>query len=713
MFAIAAPWPRKRFESGSGAALAWLWAEEERSRRALWLAPVLMAGVLAYFGLPKEPPAWLGALFLILFGGAWLMARILWARTALLLCAAVLSAGFAAAQLRSFSTGTPILDRRIGPVIVEGRVAEIAPLPERGGRVLLQDLSIGRLAPEETPARVRIRIDAELGQLGPGDRVRVLAALLPPPPPAAPGAFDYQRQAWFEGIGAVGHSYGGLRAHLPAEAQGGWGSWWAALRHAATGRILAGMPGAEGAVAAALMTGHQGAIPQETIDAMRDSGLAHLLSISGLHIGLVAGLVFFVMRAGLALWPWLALRVPTKKWAAVVAVLGAGAYVLMAGATVPTQRAFLMTVIVMLAILVDRTALTMRMVAWAAALILLVRPEALLGASFQMSFAAVTGLIAANEAWSARPRVPAGPLARAGRFLASVAVTSLVAGIATAPFAAFHFNRLSDYGVLANMAAVPITGLWVMPLAVLAFALMPLSLEAWALEPMRWGIAAILWVAHAVAALPGAAVRVPALPASALLAFAFGAVWLCLWRSRRRWLGLAGLPAAALLIAMERPPDLLIAGDAGLVAIRDSEGSLRFAQPRAGGIVAETWLERNGQGARLGWPEASAGGGCDGQGCRAIVQGRSIALARSLGAAAEDCGTADLVVVLRFLRASRCRGSVLIDRASLWREGAHALWIEEDGLRIETVRDGRGNRPWVADRNRPESRLGAWRRWPR
>ena len=255
-------------------------------------------------------------------------------------------------------------------------------------------------------------------------------------------------------------------------------------------------------------------------------GLAHLLSISGLHIGLVAGILLFGLRAGLALIPPLALRIPTKKVAAIAALAATGGYVLLAGAPVPAQRAFVMTAIVMVAILTDRSALTMRLIAWAAAAVALVRPEAVLGASFQMSFAAVTALIATHEALAKkRSRGPRTLASRVTRELAAVALTSFIAGTATAPFAAYHFHRLADYGVLANLVAVPITGFWVMPLAILAFALMPFGLEGWALVPMGWGIEAIIVVAQWVAALPGAAVQVPAMPSAALAVVVVGGLW--------------------------------------------------------------------------------------------------------------------------------------------------------------------------------------------
>jgi competence protein ComEC len=673
----------------------------------------VVSGILLYFALPAEPPGWLGPTVLAVCVAVWLWSRGVWPLAPALVAVAALASGFSAAQLRAAGTGTAILDGRLGPVPVQGRIVEIAPLPGAGGRVLLEELIIRRLDPKQTPRRVRIRIAGPLDGLKPGDRIAVVAELLAPPPPAAPGAFDYQRQAWFEGIGAVGFAYGAVREHVPGPPASGWSDFWAELRHEVTLRILAAMAEPEDAIAAALMTGHQGAIPNDVIEAMRDSGLAHLLSISGLHIGLIAAILLFGLRAGIALVPWLALRIPAKKVAAVAALAATAAYVLLAGATVPTQRAFLMTAIVMLAVLTDRSAFTMRLVAWAAAAVALLRPEAVLGASFQMSFAAVTALIAAHEGLASRLDAPKGAAARIARTLAGIALTSLVAGAATAPFAVYHFHRLADYGVLANMIAVPITGFWVMPLAVLAFVLMPFGLEAWALAPMGWGIDAIVWVARRVAALPGAAIPVPAMPAAALALFVLGGLWLCLWRGHWRWLGLAALPVAALLATLHAPPDLLIASDGAVVAMRDDTGALRLSDSRKGGIAAETWLERNGQAARLAWPGPKEGGGCDAEGCRAELDGRRIVFALTPSAASEECGHADLLVSARFLKPGRCRGTLLIDRGALWRAGAHALWLSEEGVRIQTVRESRGERPWVADRTRSPSFLPEFLPWPR
>jgi len=345
--------------------------------------------------------------------------------------------------------------------------------------------------------------------------VRLRAVLQPPAEPAAPGALDFARQAYFQRLGAVGYVFGRAEVLAPADHQLPFGLWLHRLREAMAARILEALPGESGAVAAALMTGVRGAIPEEVMATMHDSGLAHLLAISGLHMGLVVGLLFFALRAGMALVPGLALRRPIKKWVAVGAILGALGYLLLTGATVPTQPAFVMVSLVLVAVMLDRRGLSLRLVAWAAVFVLAAAPESLLSASFQMSFAAVIALITGYEVTAERGLAALGERRLAVRvvaYLAGVAVTSLIAGLATAPFALYHFNRIAWYGLLANLVAVPLTAFWIMPWALVAFALMPFGAEALALAPMGWGIDLLLAVARDVAALPSAVSLVPATP---------------------------------------------------------------------------------------------------------------------------------------------------------------------------------------------------------
>ena len=464
---------RRWFEAGS--ALVAVLLSAERERWPLWLPVGAGLGIALYFLIPFEPPLWLGPLAA---SGALVGGILAWRRPSgflLVLALGMVGVGFAVAQLRTAQVAAPILERRLGPVEVSGQITDLDPRPQ-GLRMVMEQVQIAGLAADRTPVRVRIRLGAAAAEgLHPGQWVSLRAVLMPPPGPVAPGAFDFQRYLYFKQLGAVGYAVvSAVRPVARDDAEGGdsWRMWLSSLRQTVFSRVVAGIDGAPGAIAAALMTGERGAIPKDVLKAVRDSGLAHLLAISGLHIGLFAGILFLGTRTGLALIGPVARRFPIKKWAAVVAVAGAFPYLLITGATVPTQRAFMMTGLVLLAILVDRTAISMRLVAWAAVIILVMTPESLLGASFQMSFAAVIALIAAYEVLRERLvtwRAAGGWWRRPGIYLTGIALTTLIAGSATAPFVLYHFNRFAGYGLVANLVAVPLTALWIMPWAMAAF----------------------------------------------------------------------------------------------------------------------------------------------------------------------------------------------------------------------------------------------------
>ena len=445
-----------------------------------------------------------------------------------------------------------------------------------------------------------------------------------------------------------------------------------------------------------------------------NAGLAHLLAISGLHIGLVAGILFFAVRFLLAAIPPVALRYPVKKWAALAALAGAFFYLLLSGATVPTQRAFLMLAVVLAAVVLDRTAISMRLVAWAAVLVLLIAPESLLSASFQMSFAAVTALVAVYEALAGRSsawRTGAGRVRKFGLYVSGVLLTTVVAGMATAPFALYHFNRFALYSVAANLIAVPLTGLWIMPWAICAFALMPFGLEALALAPMGWGIDAVIAVAETVAAWPGAVALAPAMPGIGLVIAAIGGLWFCLWRRRWRVLGLGAVAAGLATVAFVRPPDVMVNGTGRLMAVRTLSGGMAVSSSRRSKFVAETWLRRAGQDRAAPWPREGlspdGGLGCDSLGCIYRANGQTVALVLHPAALDEDCARATVVISTIPVRGRRCRrAAVVIDRFDLWRRGAHALWLDAGGIRVRSVAEASGRRPWTPHGRRRFARGG-------
>ncbi|MBK1663278.1 competence protein ComEC [Rhodospirillum rubrum] len=684
----------------------------ERAVWALWLPVALGLGIVFYFSLKTEPPAWMAPAVLALLALASPHLRAGDGLTAASRAAMALVIGFCVAQAWALGVAAPVIEREGRPGLIEGRVVANEPL-DRGWRMILDDLTIEGLAAEKTPRRIRLRIHP--GQTGgvaplPGGRIAVLGRLAPPPTPVAPGVFDFARGLWFERIGGVGFALGPLRGgnnladgpvpRIRAAVQG-----W---RQGVTARIIAAEPTLHGPLTAALITGEQRAIDREIQEAMRASGLSHLLAISGLNMSLAAGLMFVLVRGGLALWPRAALLWPIKKLAAVAALVGCAAYLVLSGAQPPAERAFIMTGLVLLAVLIDRTALSMRTLALSAVVMLMIAPEILLGASFQMSFAAVIALIATYGALGpqgGRWRAGGGGMGRAGAlYLGGVALSTVVATLATLPYGAYHFHRVALYGVIANMIAVPLTGFWVMPWCLVLLALMPFGLEGLAMAPLGWGLDGIVAVARWVGGWPGALLAMPDGPGWALGLVSLGGLWLCLWT--RPW-RLAGV--VPILVGMTVPwltplPDVLINDEGTLIAVRAADGQLVFSDFRKARFTRKVWGEAFGGSAGEGrFPVAGASADgrliCDGEGCLYRRPGLVVALPRTLGAAFEDTALADLVIApfARFAPPpANFPAKRVIDRGDLIGGGAHALWIGEDGqVILRTVASERGHRPWT------------------
>jgi competence protein ComEC len=696
----------------------------ERDRWVLWLPVGMGCGICLYFLLPQEPSVLVGPVSVLIAVIIWILsrktasARISKMLTGTGVALILLGIGLTAAKVRTLNVAATVLQDAIGPTTLSGRIETIETFPV-GLRLTLGKPDISGLQPYQTPDRLTLRLRGKQPETWPGDWIRVRARLSPPSAPAAPGAFDFQRQAFFKGIGAVGFGLGKVDviALAPNVNGAGGGYFVARLRHHISSLINAALPNRKGGFAAALMTGEKRAVDEKTVQNLRDAGLAHLLSISGLHVGLVAGIIFAGLRFFLALTPFIGLRYPIKKWAAIAAIMGAFCYALIAGATLPTQRAFLMLSLVLIAVVFDRRGISMRSLAWAAVAVLLVQPESLLGPSFQMSFAAVMALIAVYEAVTLRSRKFQGdrttlprPLRTAGIYIAGIGLTTLVAGLATAPYSAFHFNRFADYSLVANLLAVPVTALWVMPFAVVAFILMPFGLEGLALGVMGWGLDLVMKVAETVAGWPGSVTLLPAMPDWGLATISFGMIWLCLWQTKWRFWGAVPLAFGMVSLLMTHQPDLLVDGRGQVVAVKSGAGELRFSNLVQARHTRETWARRAGQGAMSGFNTSEMRVAdrfsCDSTGCLYRSHHQTIAISRSPASLIEDCWQADVVISLLPIR-RLCPAGTVIDRFDLWREGTHAIWISDDGIKVRTVNSERGDRPWVLKRAVKQSRSGS------
>jgi competence protein ComEC len=674
----------------------------ERERWALWLPVALAGGIALYFALPFEPSYALAAGLGTggLLAGAVAASSPQTALRVVLSLAAALSIGIAAAKIRTEHVAAPALLHRLGPVTVDGRV-EDAQVHGKNMRITLTVAHIDRLA--DAPRQVRVTIKKGGEALQPGDWVRVKAVLLPPPQPTLPGAYDFARAAYYEEIGAVGYTYGGP-VPIAAPRAPTWRERMRLgvehLRWRMTQRIHSVLPGSTGSIAAALITGDRGGISEEDDQSLRDAGLAHVLAIAGLHMALVGLGLFWAVRAMLALFPRIALVYPIKKWAAAAALGGAAFYLIISGGAPATLRAFIMLATMLTAILFDRPALSMRSLALAATIILLMEPECLIGPSFQMSFAAVAGLIAVAE-WeqaraAERAEYSALPLPGVRRYLRGIATTSLVGSIATMPYAAFHFDRATHYAVLGNLGAMPIMGFVVMPCAALAVILMPFGLDAIPLHVMGWGIDAMLAVGSWVSHLPGAVSVVAAWPVSALLLLSFGGLWTALWRGAWRWLGAIPALAGVVIVFLVRPPDILISRDAGMIALRTSDGMLKLLAAPSDEYSAADWLKRDGDARTADEAVATSKDGvaCDAMGCVGHApNGMTLAAPVRADALADDCAMAS-IVVSRVPTRHRCVGpKLVIDRFDVARNGAYAIWLGRD-MTVRTVKNERGDRPW-------------------
>ncbi len=697
-----------RFAEGAALALA-----QERGRWFLWVPVAFATGIAAYFALVREPPL---TSLVLAFAIAIAVMR-LWrgnvATEFVLLCAAAASAGAVFAKIETELSRAPVLERRLYNVPVEGIIERIEPRPARGPRVTLAVLSLANLPVQNRPVRVRIRLLKPAPGLELGTAVMLKAVLAPPARPALPGGYDFARSAYYRRLGAVGYAFAAPEVlhHVPTI------PFLMRLRigieHARKTigeRIASHLPGQAGAIANALMTGERGRISESTREAYRDSGLLHLLSISGLHMAIMGGTVFFALRLVLAMWPAIALRYPIKKWAAAGAIVAALAYLLVSGTTHATQRAFVMISIMMLAVICDRPAIALRNVALAALALLMMRPSSLLNVGFQMSFAAVVALVASYEALRERrrlqePDVPRGAVMTGLLFFAGTVGSTLIASLAVAPIGAFHFHKAQQYAVLANLIAVPICNFIVMPMALASFILMPLGMEFGSLAIMGQGIALMTWCAEAVSKLPGAVSHVPAFSVSAFAAIVFGGLWLCLWQRRWRLWGIALVLAGICVAPLAQRPDVLVGRNGRLVAVRTDDGQFAALDSRGARFELARWLQHDGDSRDPTDATNRRAFRCDRLGCNIRKSGTLIAVSREPAALIDDCVRADLLL-LTFPQPPGCRpkGPVL----DFWRlraDGTHAVYLSEDGApRIVSVRQQRGHRPWSRAQRRSARR---------
>ncbi|WP_460273249.1 ComEC/Rec2 family competence protein [Celeribacter sp. ULVN23_4] len=665
--------------------------EGQHGRLFLWTPVFYGIGIGLFFAQRDEPSR---AMLLALFAAAALLAVLpaflsrfgaVRLRPVMTACLITL-AGFLIAGLRTHMVAEPVLTfRYYGPV--EGRVIKIDRSASDALRLTLDQVVLYDVAPLRTPARVRVSLHGEQGYVTPepGLRLAMTAHLSPPPGPTEPGGFDFQRMAWFDRLGAVGYTRNPvLRA---AEIDPSPALWVHRLRQVLSKDLQSKLPGQTGAFAAAILTGDRSGISQETAEALRGANLSHLLAISGLHMGLLTGVVFFVLRLGLALIPGAALKWPIKKIAAAGALVAGAFYLALSGFNVATERAFVMVSVMLIAVLLDRQAISLRTVAIAALILLTLHPEVLPEPGFQMSFAATTALVAVFSILRRMQLMLHWPRWR--KASVTVVLSSAVAGIATAPVAAAHFNRIADFGLIANVVSVPLMGAMVIPAAVLALVLTPVGLQAVGLAVMGWGIRWILFVAATVSSWEGAVTRIPAPPPATLPLIALGALFVILWRGRAQSLGLVAVMAGFWLWTMAERPALLISDDGGLVGRMTLEGRA-LSKPSGSGFAAGVWLENDGD-----VPDQEAAAARQ----MPVLDVGPLSIRHVTGrgwqeAARDACAEADLVIVNQIWEGARPGPCLLADLSLLRDSGALAISEEGEAVVLRTAYAASGVRLW-------------------
>ncbi|WP_170841939.1 ComEC/Rec2 family competence protein [Sphingomonas gellani] len=691
--------------AASGAVERWL--EAEREQLPLWLPVMLGAGVALWFILPDDH-AWTAALLGLAAAG---LAGTAVARSGRLARSIVIAVSLAALGL---GLAWWRAERVAAPILAGTAVASFTARVERvevlGARDLLRltlrpgdGAKDGRGQALPLPPRIRVNVavgDAPTSGLAAGATVAMRARLMPPPAAAIPGAYDFARVAWFAGIGGTGRGLRKVTLIQPASEPGG------DLRRRLTRHITHRLPGSRGGIAAALVTGDEGNIEEADDQAMRRAGLAHLLSVSGLHITATVGAAMFVVLRLLALSPWLAMRVRLPLVAALAGAAAAIGYTLLTGSQVPTIRSCIAALLVLAALALGREAMTLRLVAAAAFVLIAIWPEALAGPSFQLSFGAVTAIMSLHG----HPRIAAffGPheegwVPRQVRALGSLLLTGLAVELALMPIAVFHFHQAGLYGAMANIVAIPLTTFVIMPLEALALLLDAIGIGG----PVWWltaqALTALLALAHGVSDMPGSVTALPAMRTDTFALMVAGGLWLFLWRTRVRYAGLVALVIGAAWALATPAPDLLVTGDGRHLAVRTTSGALALLRDRAGdytrgmlatngGLDGEPLLLSEQRDARCSADLCMTDLVRDGQRWRLLATRSAYSVEWSALVAA--CASADIVVSDRRLPRGCKPRWLKLDKATLTRSGGVALTLKTG--RIVTVRNSDDQHPWIA-----------------
>ncbi len=676
--------------------------KRERSRWPLWLPVALAIGVVAYFTLPFEPPLWVLGITAALGLLAWGFRFVFWPLAVVFYVLTLVSLGFSAAKIEALIDERPMLDRPVPYGDISGRVALTDIMPD-GIRLTLSHPTIEKLGSAAVPELVRVKFgELTLEDMPPiGSLVRFKGQLNAFSEPVAPHAADFRRYAFYKHLGGLGWSRDAIDIVDPSPAPASWSEAFSLslerARKTLALHVYERLPGDVAAITAARLNGEQTGISSPVMDAMRTAGLAHLLATSGANVTIMGLMIYFPLRAFLALFPSIALRYPIKKWAALAAILSALAFTFLVGSQAATMRSMIMVGIAMFAVTVDRHTNLLRLVMLSALLAMLFAPSATIGPSFQMSFAAVFCLVATARPSAWLPDKPVSSWPPLVKPAFDIVRMSLIAIAATTPYSIYHFQTFNVYGFVSNVLAIPITSFWVMPFTIFAYLTAPFGADGFFIDMAGLGNAVTIRIATTVTSWPLSVVHLPAMPDIALLAFTAGGLWLCLWREKWRYLGLLPILAGALYPLYTTAPDFFVSPSGRVWAVRLDDGRLAVSNVKRERFAVDQWRERLG-GIDIidakALPPDNRQISCDELGCIYHRKNLAIAMPNVDLAALEDCDRADIVIAPFDIR--ECRANTVIDARALEAHGAYVLYFTDGAPRIETARPKRGARPWNA-----------------
>ena len=567
----------------------------EKERWFSWISVLFGMGIGLYFGLSAEPSLWWTLGIIEIFILIVILYRKSEEKLLFLSIPAIVLAGFTYIQLdAAYIAKTPRLEGEEA-IYVQGRISNVDFNSKQRQRITLEKMQ--NFAGEEIKGSYKITLMPYAAEktFQVGECVELAAKVMPPYPTTMVGGYQFDRKTFFDKINGTGYSLSRVFVIPCGKSQITGESVIEKIRNKIVKRIESVLPQDEAGIASALIAGVRNGISQRVTNNYRDSGLAHFLSISGLHMSMLAGFMFLLVRYVVVLMPSLALRYDSKKIAAVFAVVMSFVYLLISGYSVPTQRAFLMTLIFLIGVMISRRSISMRTISWAALCVLMVSPVALITPSFQMSFAAVVALIAFYESCRSYVQIKVRDkniFKIVLVYLFGIVVSDFIASIATLPYSIYHFNRVAVYTSLGNLLAGPIIGLWIMPFVLISMLLMPLGLDYVPLKILGYGIHWVNEITAYVSALPHAGVPVMSMPMWGLIAITLGGLWLCLWQRKWRHFGWIGIMIGSLSLCLTQTPDVLIDSSGKAIAVKDKADNMLVLPSRGKMFIKNIWLEK-------------------------------------------------------------------------------------------------------------------------